>query len=148
MTITQAGEPTSQKPLRLWPGAAIAVLQLLCIFVLPTVVPETLIFGMLGGVVCALVILVWWVCFSRARWSERLGVIVLIIIAMVATRFVLHKSITGGMMGMMFPFYGLMSVSVALVVGAAAGRRLPERLRRVVLAASILLACGVWALVR
>jgi outer membrane protein assembly factor BamB len=148
MSIAQADKPTYEKPLRLWPGVVLAVLQLLSMFVLPVVVPEALIFGMLGGVVCAVAIIVWWVFFSRARWFERLGAIALMIVAMVATRFVLHESIAGGMMGMMFPFYGLMSVSIAIVVGVAVSRRLPDRARRAVLAASILLACAVWTLVR
>ena len=148
MTTAHADEPAPQKPLRLWPGVVFAVLQLLSIFVLPVVVPEALVYGMLGGVVCALAIIVWWAFFSRARRFERFGVIVLLIVAMFATRFVLHESIAGGMMGMMFPFYGLMSASIALVIGAAASRRLPERARRAVLAASILLACGAWTLAR
>ena len=148
MPFSQTDEPIPRKPLRLLPGVVIAGLQLLSIFVLPAVAPGGLIFGMLGGVACALAIFAWWVFFSRARWSERLGAVVLVIVAMAATSLVLHKSIAGGMMGMMFPFYGLMSASIALVVGAAAGRRLSDRPRRAVLAASILLACGPWTLVR
>jgi outer membrane protein assembly factor BamB len=67
---------------------------------------------------------------------------------MFASRFVLHKSIAGGMMGMMFPAYGIISVSVALVVALAISRRLSDGRRRAVLAASILLACGAWTLLR
>jgi outer membrane protein assembly factor BamB len=148
MTIAQTDEPTSQKPLRLWPGVVIVVLQLLGMFVLPIVVPKALIYSVLGGVVGALAIVVWWAFFSRARWFERLGAIVLMIVALVATRFVLHKSIAGGMMGMMFPIYGLTFVSIAFVVGVVASRRLSARPRRVAMAASILLACGVFALLR
>ena len=39
MTIGQADEPT-RKPLRLWPGVVIVVVQWLAWFVLPVVVPE------------------------------------------------------------------------------------------------------------
>jgi outer membrane protein assembly factor BamB len=148
MHLKQTDKPISQKPLRLWPGVVIVVLQLLSIFVLPVVVPAALIFGMLGGVVGALAILVWWAFFSRAPRIERWGAIVLMIVAMVATRLVLHESIAGGMMGMMFPFYGIMSVGIALVVGVVASRRLSDRVRRAAMAAFILLACGVWTLVR
>jgi outer membrane protein assembly factor BamB len=148
MTTAQTDEPISRKPLRLWPGVVFAALQLLSMFVLPVVVPKALIYGVLGGAVCALAILVWWIFFSRARWSERLGVVALIIVAMFATRFVLHASIAGGMMGMMFPAYGIMTVSVALVVGALASRRLSDGRRRVIIAVSILLACGAWTLLR
>jgi outer membrane protein assembly factor BamB len=144
----QSDNPTTRKPLRLWPGVMIAALLLLCMFVLPVVVPKALIYGMLGGMVCALAILVWWVFFSRARWIERIGVIVLIIVAMFATRFVLHASIAGGMMGMMFPAYGIITVSVALVAALVISHRLSNGSRRAVMVVSILLACGAWTLLR
>ena len=35
MTITQTDEPTSQKPLRLWPGVVAVVLQWLLWYVVP-----------------------------------------------------------------------------------------------------------------
>jgi outer membrane protein assembly factor BamB len=148
MPIAQTDNPTSHKPLRLWPGVVFAALLLLSMFALPVVVPRALIFGMLGGAVSALAILVWWVFFSRARWAERLGVVGMMIVALVAARLVIHESIAGGMMGMMFPVYGIISVSVALAVAVVATRRLPDRTRRAIIAASILLACGAWTLVR
>jgi outer membrane protein assembly factor BamB len=138
----------TQKPLRLWPGLVVLTLQLLGIFVLPAVAPKLSIYGMLAGAAGALAIFVWWVFFSRAPWIERLGAIALTIVALAATRLVLHKSVAGAGMGMLFFIYGLTSVSVALVIGSLVGRRLSERPRRAVLAASILLACGAWALVR
>ena len=144
----QTDKTTSRKPLRLWPGVGIVVLQLLSMFVLPAVVPEALIYGMLGGAICAPALLVWWVFFSRARWPERLGVVALMAVAIFATRFVVHKSIAGAGMGMMFPVYGFISAGVALVVGLVVGRHLSDGRRRAVLAASVLLACGVWTLVR
>jgi outer membrane protein assembly factor BamB len=144
----QIDKPSSRKQLRLWPGVVFAALLLLCMYVLPVVVPKALIFAMLGAAVCALAIVVWWAFFSRARWTERVGVIALVIVAMVATRLVLHKSIAGGMMGMMFPIYGLLTVSVALVVAVVISRRLSDGARRAVIAASVLLACGAWTLLR
>jgi outer membrane protein assembly factor BamB len=103
---------------------------------------------MLGGVVCALGILVWWVFFSRARWLERLGVIVLLVVAVAATRLIVHKSVAGAGMGFMFPGYAVITASVVLVAGAVVGRRLSGWARLGVLAASVLLACGAWTLVR
>jgi outer membrane protein assembly factor BamB len=103
---------------------------------------------MLGGAVGALLILVWWAFFSRARWPERLGIIGLIVVALAATRLILHPSVAGAGMGFLFYIYGLMSASIALVVGAVVGRRLPDRRRRAVLAASVLIGCVGWAFVR
>jgi outer membrane protein assembly factor BamB len=148
MTIAQTGEPTPQKLLRLWPGVAAALLLLLIRFVVPIVRPEAVIFALLGGLVCALAIIVWWVFFSRARWFERLGAIVVMTIAMIATARILHASIAGGMMGMMFFIYAIPFLTLAFVAGAVASRRLPDGLRRASMVAVILLACGAWALVR
>jgi len=142
MSTEQTDKPTPRKPLRLWPGVVFAALQLLSMFVLPAVAPEAGLYGMLGGAVCTLAILVWWVFFSRARWSERLGVLVLMAVAIFATRLVVHESIAGAGMGMMFPIFGLMYASVALVVGVVLGRSLSDGPRRAVVAACILLEIG------
>src|ERR1044071_198637 len=148
MTTAQTDGPAPRKPLRLWPGVAAAALLLLVRFVAPIVAPETLMFGVMGGLVGALVIVVWWLFFSRAPWSERVGAVVLMIVAAFATSRIVHKSIAGGMMGMMFPIYAIPVLSLALVAWAAATRRLADGPRRASMAATILLASGVFALLR
>ncbi|MEE8523541.1 MAG: PQQ-binding-like beta-propeller repeat protein, partial [Thermoanaerobaculia bacterium] len=148
MAISQTDEPTRQKPLRLWPGVVLVVLQWLARFAVPVVVPEALAFGVIAGLVGGLAIAVWWVFFSRAPWSERLGAIALMIVALVATPRILHVSIATGNMGMMFPLYAIPVLSLAFVVWALASRRLAARPRRVAMVATILLACGGWALFR
>src|SRR5512139_419836 len=139
---------TARGPLRLWPGVAAAVLLLLGKFVMPVIVPEAAGFGMFGAILSALAIFVWWVFFSRAPWSERLGAIVLMIVAAAATSRVLHVSIAGAMMGLMFPLYAMQTLSVALVAGAAVSRRFTRGRRRAAMVVAILLGCGVWAFVR
>ena len=115
MTTAQTDEATPLKPLRLWPGVVAAVLLLLVRFVVPIVVPGTMMFGVLGGLVGALAVGVWWLFFSRAPWVERVGAIVLMIAAAFATSRLIHKSIAGGMMGMMFPIFAIPVLSIALV---------------------------------
>jgi outer membrane protein assembly factor BamB len=148
MSIAQPNEPTARKPLRLWPGIVAAVLLVLVRFVVPLVVSESMPFAMIGAVVAALVILVWWVFFSRAAWSERLGVIVLMIVVVFATSRLIHASIAGGAMGVLFYVWAIPTLAVALVAGAAATRHLADGPRRASIAAIILLACGAWTLVR
>jgi len=148
MTNAQTDAPSPRKPLRLWPGVLLLALLLACKFVLPAVVPEAVLYGILGSLACALAIFVWWLFFSRAPWVERLGALLLTIAGLAATRLILHPSVAGASMGFMFPIYGLMSVSVALVVGLSVARRLSAGRRRAVLAAFILLAGGAWTLVR
>src|SRR5438034_5616275 len=143
MTIAQANEPISPKPLRLWPGVLAAVLLLLARAVVPIVAPEAGPVGMIGALVCALAIVVWWAFFSRAPRSERWGALALMIVALVATSRIIHVSIATGGMGMLFPVYAIPVLSFAFVVWAVAGRRLSDGLWRASMVATILLGCGV-----
>src|SRR5439155_27009187 len=144
MTTAQTDAPTPRKPVRLWPGVVAAVLLLLVRFVVPIVLPETMMFGVIGGMVGALAIVVWWLFFSRAPWTERLGAIVLMIGALFATSRLVHQSIANGMMGMMLYIFAIPVLSLALVAWAVASRRLFSGPRRASMVATILLACGVF----
>src|SRR5438093_2851745 len=148
MTTSQIGEPTPRKPLRLWPGVVAAVVLLLVRFVLPFVVPQAGGIAILGGLAGGLAVLVWWLFFSRAPWSERVGAIALMVVALLATSRIVHASIANGMMGMMLPVYAIPVLSLALVAWAVASRRLSGGLRRALMLATILLACGVFTLLR
>ncbi len=148
MAIARTGEPTPLKPLRLWPGVVIVALQWLGRFGVPVLVPDAVGFGVMSGLVGGLAVLVWWAFLSRAPRSERWGAVVLVIVAMVATSRIIHESIATGMMGMMFVVYAVPVLSLAFVGGAALSRDFSEAPRRAVLAAAILLGCGVWTLVR
>ncbi len=139
---------TTQKPLRLWPAVVIAIVQLLVMFGAPVVAPDAGPIGMLGGVVGALAILVWWVFFSRAPWSERVGAIVLMIVAVWATRTVVHESIAGAGQGNLIIILPTPYLGLALVAWAAATRHLRGGVRWASLAAAILLVCAPFALIR
>ncbi len=147
--MANTGEPTPRKPLRLWPGVVIVVLQLFARFVVPVFSAEAGFYGLMGGVFGGgLAIIIWWVFFSRALWSERLGAIILMVVAVFVTSFFLHVSIETGGMGMLFIIYVIPSLCVALVVGAVASRGFSDGPRRITIAMAILAACGVWTLLR
>jgi outer membrane protein assembly factor BamB len=147
MVLTQMHERNPVQ-LRLWPGVVAVLLQWFIRFGVPAVVPEALGYGVLGEFVFGLAVLVWWLFFSRAPRPERWGAFVLMIAALVVTRRILHVSIATGMMGMMFVLYSIPVLSLALVAWAVASHRLTGGPRRATLAATILLACGFWALLR
>jgi outer membrane protein assembly factor BamB len=149
MTIPEAGGGRTQgKPLRLWPGVVIVTLQWLSWFVVPIVAPEAAMYGVLGGLLGGLAVVVWWGFFSRAPRVERWGALVVAIVAMAATPRLLHESVAKGNMGFQFFLYAIPVLSLAFVVGAAAGRRLADGPRRATMFAAILVACGAFALVR
>jgi outer membrane protein assembly factor BamB len=146
--MAQTDESTLRNPLRLWPGVVAVTLQWLVRFGLPIVAPDALEFCIAGGVLGGLAVVVWWAFFSRAHRFERWGAVALMIVALGAASRILHPSIATGMMGMVFPIYAIPVLSLAFVVWAVATQRLSDGLRRVTMVATILLACGVWTLLR
>jgi outer membrane protein assembly factor BamB len=146
MTIAHTVEPPLRKPLRLWPGVAAVALLWLARFGLKAVIPGFRGFslGMMWSFGFAAAVVLWWVLFSRARWFERLGGIGLMVVGLAGAWYLRHES-----MGPLWVVgYALPSLCLALVAGAAISRRLADGPRRATIAAAILLACGVWTLVR
>ena len=136
--------------IRLWPGVLAVALQWLGFYAVPLLMsgPEAgyiaPVAGLLGGVAVA----VWWALFSRGRRAERWGAILLTIAALATTSLLLHESIAGGMMGLMFLFFAIPFLSLAFVLWAIASRGLAAGPRRATMVATILLACGAWTLLR
>jgi outer membrane protein assembly factor BamB len=97
----------------------------------------------LGGFVGALAVLIWWVGFSRASWRDRLTALVVIAAAVAGTATLGHPSIVVWLL-----WYAPALLALALVAGAAAGRGLGDRARRVVMAAAIVLPCAAAMLFR
>jgi outer membrane protein assembly factor BamB len=148
MTVAPTDQQTPQKPLRLWPGVVAVVLQWLVWLGAPLVVPEAALSWVLGGLAGGLAVVVWWLFFSRAPWAERVGAFVLMVVAVVATKRVVHQSLANGMMGLLLPIYAIPALSLALVAGAVASRRLSSGPRRASMVAAIVLACGAFTLLR
>jgi hypothetical protein len=148
MTNVQTGVPRREKPLRLWPGVVAVILQWLAWFGVPAVLPHFTVYGLMGGLACALAVLVWWVFFSGVPHFERWGAFLVMMVAVPATPLILDPSIVGGLMGRMFWVYVIPGLCLALVVWAVVSRYLAIGARRVALVAAILIACGAWALVR
>jgi outer membrane protein assembly factor BamB len=147
--MTQINErQTAQKPLRVWPGVVIVALALLAGVVLPLVSPDRVAYAMLGAVLAGAAVIVWWLFFSRAPWLERVGTILLMVVALSATKLIVHPSIENAGMGMLMYVLGIPVLSVALVAWAVATRRLASGRRRAWLPVAILLGCGLFVLVR
>ena len=137
-----------RKPLRLWPGVAAATVVLVMRYIVPVALPAIAEIGLIAGFASVPAIMVWWLFFSRARWVERIGAFVLMIVALVVTRPLLDKSIVGGAMGFLLYPLAIPVMCLALVAWAVGTRRFSDGVRRVSLAAAILLACGSFTLLR
>ena len=149
MTTTHADEPPRQRPLRLWPGVVLVALQWLVGYVLPIFMPEAGAVSAMGALLCGVLIVVWWAFFSRAPGDERWGAVLLMVVGLVATRSILHESIRGGRHGLpVLPLRGARSCASPSLSGRWSAVASPTGTRRAAMVATILLACGVWTLVR
>ncbi|MCP3964051.1 MAG: PQQ-binding-like beta-propeller repeat protein [bacterium] len=145
----QTDDLKRQEPLRLWPGVVIVLLQWLVKLGAPIVVTgDATAYEAFAGLFGVFALVVWWAFFSRAHLFERWGAVVLMIVALIATPNILHESIRAGAVGFQFYIYAIPVLNLAFVAWAVASRRLADGPRRAAMAATILLACGAWALVR
>jgi len=136
------------RQLKLWPGIVIVVLQWLIRFLVPAIVPDGMAIGIMGGLLGVVVFAVWWVFFSRIPKPERLGAFLLTIITLSGTSFLIDKSIATANMGLMFIMYSTPVVCLAMITWAVATQKLKIPLRRATLILTILMASGMWILLR
>ena len=134
--------------IRLMPGVIIMVLLILIRFIIPMIFPDTIMVGLMGGIFICLAIIIWWVFFSRAPGIERWGGFVLMVISLVGVSYISHPSLAKGGMGMLFYIYALPVMSIAFVLWAILSRNLAMRSRRVTMVLTIILSCGVMALIQ
>jgi len=130
---------TARTPLRLWPGVVIVALQFVALYVPGFFVPATPLwfFGMMGSAtVGPLLLMIWWLFFSRARWVDRLGGFALLVVVHGAAFALADPS--AKMVAMVPGIPWLCAVFVASLVTG----------RRTVTVIAVLLASFGWTLVR
>ena len=144
----QTNELTPRTPLRLWPGVVAALLLIAFKLVMPLFGTAGLPTMFLGGVAGGALIILWWLFLSRAPWIERLGAIVVMILAIAATVPFLDPSITQAGQGKLFYILVFPVVALALVAAAVVSRRFGAGSRRAVIVLAIAAASGSFALLR
>jgi outer membrane protein assembly factor BamB len=142
MTTNQLNDTAARRPLRVWPLFVIAALFAAVVFVLPVVAPDAEVGMMLGGVASALLIVLWWLFFSRAPWLERLGVIVVMAAGVWLTSMAVDPSISGGAQGMLGYIFGFAFFALAIAVWALATNGVSVRSRRLALVPMLLVIGG------
>lgn len=151
---TPGSQGPLKKPLRLWPGIVGAMLIALGRFVAPALVPQAAFYGLLAALAGVLIVTIWWLLLSRARWYERLGAIVLSVAALFVTYRLIHVSIAGGAMGFLFYVLIVPILCLAVVVWAisinrlSATRPVSNAVRQGALVLAILLVCAGFTVIR
>ena len=138
----------AQKPLRVWPGVVLVVMQWIAWLVVPFFFPQYILQAIMVTAACALGVILWWLIFSRARWYERVGALILIVPAVILTKRIVHVSIATGSFGFLLFVLAIPAMSLTLVAAAVLSRRFSSGRRPAVLAAAIVITCGVFALLR
>jgi outer membrane protein assembly factor BamB len=137
-----------EKALRLWPGVAAVALLWIGRFAVPAVFPDALETAVLSSMVFGLLVVVWWLFFSKVPIVERWGIFALLVAGLAISYRLVDASISNGMMGMMLPIMSTPILSLALVAGAALTRNASDLIRRGTMAALLLVGCFGWTLVR
>ena len=148
MSTLETALATPRKPLRVWPGLIVVLLQWVGWFVAPAIFPQATIVALLAGVIGGLATLIWWLVFSRAPWFERIAALVLIVLALIGTKRLVHESIAGGAMGMLLYVLAIPVFSMGLVLWATVTRRFSGSKRRLAFVPMVVLCCGVFMVLR
>lgn len=134
--------------LRLWPGVALVIFQWGVRFGMPYIAPDAVPFAMVGAIFGWLLFAVWWGLLSRARGRDRVLGVAAMLVAMIATRFVLHPSMATAGMNVLYFVYVTPPLTLAFLLWAVVFYSRPKRVRLATLAAAVVLPCLVWTLVR
>jgi len=123
-------------------------MQWIAWLVVPFFFPQYILQAIMVTAACALGVILWWLIFSRARWYERVGALILIVPAVILTKRIVHVSIATGSFGFLLFVLAIPAMSLTLVAAAVLRRRFSSGRRPAVLAAAIVITCGVFALLR
>lgn len=134
------------QPLRVWPALLILALQWILVHVVGWVAPASIphfFSAMGGGVLGLLLMILWWLFWSRADRSERWGTLGISILLLLVTLLLVDGSARHALI-----LFGTPIFCAAFVAGALTSRRLRPTRRRGRILAFVLLVCFGWMLVR
>lgn len=147
--MRETPRPSSPRKLhrrRTWPGAVGAVLTAAG-FSVQVMLPDLAVPALIAVMAGAITVVASWLFFSRARWPERLGGMVLLVAVWVALQPLLDPSIVGGAMGAL-PVLAFPVLLAAFGGASWATRNLPTRVRFSLTALAVVAAAGFCGLVR
>lgn len=147
MSTVKNGSKPAKSP-RLLFGLIIVIIQFILLFILPNIIPEALIVGILGGSVCGIIAIIWWMFFSRIPMLERWGGLLAFIAVLFLTYQITDISIVTANMGYMYYFYSLPLICITLTIWALSTKKSGIKKRRIWLGVSIVMASALWLIIR
>src|SRR5688572_7734292 len=146
--MMQSNELQGRKPLRLRPALVIVGIQIAGVALAPVLFEDPMLVGIGTVVGGALLIVLWWLLFSRAPWLERIGAVVVMVPLALVTKPAADISIAGAGQGFLVYIMTVPLLAFALVLWAASTRRLNTGARRAALVAILIIACAPILLIR
>ncbi|MCC7377467.1 MAG: PQQ-binding-like beta-propeller repeat protein [Verrucomicrobiales bacterium] len=143
-----SSDPPVPTALRLWPGLVLAAAIGFIKGLVPLFLPDAHAIGILGGFIAGLLVVGWWLFFSRAPWRERLGALAIFLLCLYAAYHTVHDSIASGMMGLLLIVHGFPIFAAGLATWAFAARHLRGAPRWISMLATALLLVAALSLVR
>src|SRR5688572_20562209 len=135
-------------PLRLWPALAIVAIQIAGVALAPVLFEDPMLAGIGAVVGGAVLIVLWWLFFSRAPWLERVGAVVLMVPLALLMKRLSDISIAGAGQGFLVYIMTVPLLAFGLVLWAVSTRRLDTFARRVALVTILVIACTPILLIR
>lgn len=77
-----------------------------------------MVVGVMGALAAGPLFVIWWLFFSRASWSERIGGVVLMGVVLFVVKNFLHVSIATNGMGMTYFVYAIPALCLAFLLWA------------------------------
>src|SRR5687767_13041401 len=146
--MTQSHETAARKPLRLWPALVIIGIQIAGVALAPVLFEDPMLAGIGAVVGGAVLIVLWWLFFSRAPWLERIGAVVLMVPLALLMKRLSDISIAGAGQGFLVYIMTVPLLAFGLVLWAASTRRLGTFARRAALVGVLVVACMPILLIR
>ena len=132
---------SEQRNLRMWPAAIIIVLQLIGMFVVPSLMEDAGPVPIMAVVAGGALLLLWWLLASGAPWLERLAVLVPMALAVPVLPFLAHPSIAGAGQDMLIKILPVPLMMWGLAAWAALTRRSSTLTRVAALLVAIVVSC-------
>ena len=132
---------SEQRNLRMWPAAIIIVLQLIGMFVVPSLMEDAGPVPIMAVVAGGALLLLWWLLASGAPWLERFAVLVPMALAVPVLPFLAHPSIAGAGQDMLIKILPVPLMMWGLAAWAALTRRSSTATRVAALLVAIVVSC-------
>ena len=132
---------SEQRNLRMWPAAIIIALQLIGMFVVPSLIEDAGPVPIMAVVAGGALLLLWWLLASGAPWLERVAVLVPMALAVPVLPFLAHPSIAGAGQDMLIKILPVPLMMWGLAAWAALTRRSSTLTRVAALLVAIVVSC-------